>query len=138
MAQLAGSFAGILRLSVPAEKIEEMKLALAELEAEGLRIVVEAGTGEPPAPAPMRPFYLEVVGNDRPGIVRDISHTLAARGVNVEELSTECSSAPMSAEMLFRANAHLQVPAGVSEDDILTDLEKIAEDLVVDISLKPS
>ena len=53
---------------------------------------------------------LEIVGQDRPGIVRQISHALASFGVNVEELHTECSSAAMSGETLFKARATLSIP----------------------------
>ena len=53
---------------------------------------------------------LEIVGQDRPGIVREISHALASFGINVEELQTECASAAMSGETLFKARARLSLP----------------------------
>ena len=68
-----------------------------------------AASGHPSASH--RPMELELVGLDRPGIVREISMLLAQHEVNVEELSTDRSSAPMSGEMLFRARARVHVPA---------------------------
>ena len=79
---------------------------------------------------------LEIVGQDRPGIVREISHVLARYGVNVEELSSECASAPMTGEKLFKAVAHLQIPASCKQGELREELEKIANDLMVDISLE--
>ena len=80
---------------------------------------------------------LGFVGQDRPGIVRQISHALARHGVNVEELSTECASAPMSGETLFKAQARLFVPPDCDLTVLRRELEKIAADLVVDVSLQP-
>ena len=41
----------------------------------------------------------------------------------------------MSGESLFRANARLQIPEDVSLDDLRVDLERIASDLMVDITI---
>ena len=78
---------------------------------------------------------LEIVGHDRPGIIREITRVLAGQGVNVEELSSECVSAPMSGETLFKARVRLQLPARCDSAGLREELEKIASDLVVDISL---
>ena len=64
-----------------------------------------------------------------------ISKALAEHGVNVEELQTACESAPMSGEMLFKANARLRVPAHVEMSVLRQQLERIAADLVIDVSL---
>jgi glycine cleavage system regulatory protein len=78
---------------------------------------------------------LEIVGHDRPGIVREIARALAQQGVNVEELSSECVSAPMSGETLFKAQARLQLPPKCDAATLRRALEKIASDLMVDVSL---
>ena len=84
----------------------------------------------------MRPLRLHLVGQDRPGIVREIAQVLANRGVNVEELHTECQSAPMSAEVLFVATAKLRVSDELGINDLRSALEQIASDLMVDITLE--
>jgi glycine cleavage system regulatory protein len=75
------------------------------------------------------------VGNDRPGILRTVTGVLAAHGVNVEELSSECVSAPMGGGDLFQAKARVLLPAGVKLEGVRADLEKIATDLMVDLKL---
>ena len=133
MSRLGGQFAGILRIEVPSEKEQPLVAALKRLESQGLAVVVH-----PDQPKPIQPSrlsMLEIVGQDRPGIVRQISHALASYSVNVEELQTECESAAMSGETLFRARARLNVPRSCSVDEIRQKLEKIAEDLIVEISL---
>ena len=133
MSRLAGKFAGILRATVPDSRVEALLDALHALEARGLTIVVERSGIEQDRSA--RTLTLEFVGSDRPGIVREISHVLAQRGVNVEDLQTGCTSAPMSGEMLFRASARLGLPADLDVEDLRRTLESLAADLMVDVTL---
>jgi glycine cleavage system regulatory protein len=137
MCHLGGRFAGIARVEVAVEKLTALKRALHGLEADGLRIVVESGRGEAQAAAPGQAATLELVGNDRPGILRTVTGVLAGHGVNVEELSSECVSAPMGGGELFQARARVLVPAGVKLEKVRADLEKIATDLMVDLNLRP-
>lgn len=133
MARLAGKFAGILRVEVPAGKVDALKAELRELATGGLHIIVESGYEE--VASQTRSLRLELIGDDRPGIVRDISHALAERGVNIEELETESTDAPMSGGLLFKATARVRLPEGGSIDDLREALEDLAHDLMVDIAL---
>jgi len=136
MAHLAGKFAGILRVEVPTTQRDRLEKALAALESKGLRIVVGA-SAESPAGEPRQTMNLELVGLDRPGLVREVSRLLASQAINVEELSTDRSSAPMSAEPIFRAVARVNVPAGVNVVELRQSLERLAGDLMVEIQLAP-
>jgi glycine cleavage system regulatory protein len=133
MSRLGGQFAGILRVSVPAEQEAPLAAALSGLDARGLKVVVHPDQTITSLPAG-RLSLVEIVGQDRPGIVKEISHALADYGVNVEELNTECGSAAMSGETLFKARARLHIPDSCNVEEIRRKLEKIAEDLIVDIS----
>ena len=132
MCRLGGEFAGILRIELPVEKRQVLIDALKTLQSRGLTVVVRPG--EAAAATSGRLARLEIVGHDRPGIVRQITGALTAAGVNVEEFSSECVSAPMSGEMLFKANARLQLPDGCNVAALKTELEKIAGDLLADIT----
>ena len=134
MAHLDGRFAGLLRVHVPDARASELGDALRALEREGLRVQIEAGE-TPAADAKSRVIALELVGLDRPGIIRDVSRALAQRGVNVEELDTRCESAAMSGETLFRARARLRLPGNAKLEELRTTLEKLAGELMVDLSL---
>jgi glycine cleavage system regulatory protein len=137
MTRLAGKFAGILRAELPAEKVPDALRALAALEARGLRIVTEAAArpekSQEVAPLRMR---LELLGVDRPGIVREVSLLLANNGVNVEELVTNRVSAPMSGETLFEARASVAVPSSTDVATLRRALERTASDLMVDVKLE--
>jgi glycine cleavage system regulatory protein len=135
MAHLAGQFAGILRASVPEANAAALRTALQGLTSRGLQVVIARSSTDAPAPA-ARWLMLDLVGNDHPGIIRDLAHTLAQRGINIEELQTACTSAPMTGAMLFKATARLRVPREVAVADLRTALEQLAHDLVVDITLE--
>ena len=130
MAGLAGQFAGIVHFQVPDEKLESLAIALRALASENLVIVIAEGDGA--AAAAQRMVRLELVGNDRPGIVRDFSGCLARRGVSIEELHTEFESAPMSADPLFKVNALLAVPTELSDAELKRELEGLATEMMVD------
>ena len=134
MAHLAGQFAGILRVDVPDDRADNLIQALGQLDRQGLKVIVQKEIG-PEMFLPIASLRMELVGNDRPGIVREVSRVLAQRQVNVEDFQTECTSAPMSGEKLFRATAQLRLPAGLTRDQLQQDLEQIAQDLMVDIQL---
>ncbi len=134
MCHLGGEFAGILRVEISENKKVALLEALQKLQQNGLQIVVRADRPVSVS-ASGRQTNLELVGADRPGIVREITSALAKAGVNVEEFSSEIVSAPMSGEPLFKAAARLQLPAGCDVAALKNRLEKIAADLLVDVSL---
>ncbi|MCX7887516.1 MAG: ACT domain-containing protein [Verrucomicrobiae bacterium] len=137
MAHLGGQFAGILRVEAPAEKGEALLGALRALQARGLYVHVQRDAPVAAGAVSGRRAVIELVGQDRPGIVRQISHVLAKHNVNVEELSSECHSAPMSGETLFKAKVRVLIPETLPLARLRTALEEITADLMVDISVMP-
>lgn len=135
MCRLGGEFAGILSVDVSSERADELVKSLKSLEEAGLRVIVHAETGTPPATKGAL-ATLELVGQDRPGILRSVSGVLADHAVNVEELTSERVSAPMGGGTLFQATAVVSVPGTASLAAIRVDLEKIAADLMVDLKLQ--
>lgn len=134
MSHMAGQFAGILRVGVPAQAQDELKGALLALSGQGIRVQFAETAIE--ASGTWKPIGMELVGNDRPGIVRDITRLLSGQGVNVEHLVTDVRPAPMSSEPLFHAEAILGVPESLALDDLQQALETLADDLMVDLVLR--
>ena len=129
MARLAGQFAGIVLVEAPESLLEDLRT----LERQGLRIAVHSGTSIAPAAAAQPRLALEVVGNDRPGIIRDVARVLADSGVNIEELTTGVASGSFSGETLFRATALLRAPNAAAVDAVRDGLEQLGNELMVDI-----
>lgn len=137
MCHLGGQFAGILRVEVASTRVDELVGALHRLEKDGLRVIVHSEGNATTAKADGVVAVLEVVGQDRPGILRSVSGVFAAHEVNVEELASERVSAPMGGGTLFQARATVLLPAKVSVAAVRADLEKIATDLMVDFKVQP-
>ena len=127
MARLAGQFAGIVLVNAPESLIADLRA----LESEGLRITVQQGASV--AAVAGERLALEVVGNDRPGIVRDVARVLTEHGVNIEELTTGVVSGSFSGETLFRATAFVRAPDAAALAAIRAGLEFLGNEMMVDI-----
>lgn len=136
MARLGGKFAGIVLLTVPDANADALVEALGPIEAQGLLdiTVSRAASGAPAGRS--RPLTMELVGQDHPGIVHDISHALASHDVSIRELHTETTSAPMAGGALFNATAVLDVPEDIPIGQVRQRLEALANELMVDIELQ--
>jgi glycine cleavage system regulatory protein len=136
MARLAGHFAGVVQVHLPAEQAEGLISALPSLIERGLQASVVDSDWSLAQVDPRDTFRLELVGQDRPGIIRDISSALSSLGVNVQDLRTVVESAAMSGERLFRAQAELVPPANLELEKVRAALERLADELMVDMTLE--
>lgn len=137
MARLAGRFSGIVQVNVPDDAVDGLKQALDELRSDELELSLDTTRPEFVSENYVS-YVLELVGQDRTGIVHEISAAIATHGANVVELVTDCSSAPMSGEMLFSASARLRCPRDMAFEGLREALERLADDLMVDINLEES
>ena len=133
LAHLAGKFAGILLVNVPDEKVDALCAALRELEEKGLRVAIERGEAAAGAAASDKILKLDIVGNERAGMVREVTQTLTALCVNIEEFSSGVESAPFSGLEMFRATARLRAPPGLSAEVLRQSLERLAGEIMVDL-----
>jgi glycine cleavage system regulatory protein len=133
MSRLAGKFAGIVLVAVPDERLDALAADLTALQAQGLHVALER-TDEPVERESLR-LHLELLGADHPGIVAEVSASLAARGVSIEELTTNVREAPMAGGTLFEARAVLTAPPTTSTEALGSMLEELADELMVELRL---
>lgn len=133
MSHLGGKFAGILSINMNDIDVDTFIEDISNAEM-GLQLLCEVT--EPSLAAEYNNYYIELVGQNRPGIIHKISHVLAEFKANVEELSSEIVEAPMSGEQLFKANINIHLPVSISKLTIKKRLEKLANEFVADIKLK--
>jgi glycine cleavage system regulatory protein len=140
LSQLGGKFAGLILVSLPADGGSALESELSALAARGISVRVTATddvASKPGAvPVPGRAIALTVIGPDRRGIVREISHALAQRQINVLELDTDVQSAAMSAEMIFTARIDAWIPDTTNMDELSASLDEIAENMTLEIDLE--
>ncbi len=139
LSQLAGKFAGLISISVPAASTEALQAALKNLSETGSLSIrgVSAGLGQPAA-VQGQIVCLTILGPDRPGIVREFAAALSSRQINVVNMETYVSPAPMSAEMLFHARVEAQIPEGLDLAELGDTLDTIANEMDVDVQLAPT
>ena len=138
LAELAGAFAGIVLVSVPDARLAELNGALQNLD--GLLRVTVHGSGAQDADRqvvarPGRRFAFSVLGNDRPGIVRDVTGILTRHGITIDLFSSETRDAPMAGGTLFEATVTARVPDETDVAQAIADLEQLAGEIQVDLSL---
>lgn len=137
MCHLGGQFAGLMRVEIAADQAQALRTAVEALTQTGLQITMQSADVTA-SPVEGSLAMVDLVGQDRPGLLREITAVFARHGLNVEELESERAAAPLGGGTLFKANATVFVPAAVDLDAVGDDLEKIATDLMVDIQLAPS
>lgn len=133
LAELAGTFAGIVVVSVPDDRVGALRESLDLLDGL-LKVTVHAGSAQPVADD--RPeLTLGVLGNDHPGIVRDISAVLSRHAISIEDFTSETMDAPMAGGRLFEARVVARVPRDADLTAVRADLEELAAEILVEISL---
>ena len=133
MAQLAGKFAGIVVATVPDGRVDELLAAVRPLEAQGLLdITIEVADEAAPA-ADAIGFTLELLGQDRLGVIAELSHALADLGVSISELWTETREAPMAGGLLFEAKAELLAPADLDEAALIRSLADLSDEFDLEL-----
>ena len=132
MANVSGKFAGILRADLPDGQCEIFADKI-KSGVEGVQVTIELADRET-QPAGQC-YRLDLVGQDRPGIIHRISSALASHGATVEDLESEVVEASMSGEKLFKANITLCLGEGGNIDELGEILEQLANELIVDIEL---
>ncbi len=136
MAKLSGHFAGVVRVAVPGANVAALAEALRGLTEQGLVVTTtDADDGPTVAEPAGTKLSLRFLGHDRPGIVRDIAHALAVRGLNITELTSRVRSAPMSGEPMFEASTDLHAPDGTDLDALQDQLDDLAADMAMDLTV---
>lgn len=131
MANLAGKFSGIVLVSIASTERQAFETEIIELKKLGLS--VRATPVESVSELGRHTSILNLVANDRPGILSELTSALAALMVNVEELTTGCTPAPMSGGVLFNASLTVSIPDSLNDADLKAALEELADDLMVEI-----
>lgn len=135
MSNLSGKFAGIVLLEVSESRERELENALRSLDQRELHVSFERTS---PARSRHEHFVMvNIVANDRTGIVEEIADLLARYDINIETLSTSVADSPMSSGHLFKARFQANLPGEMSYDDLQQVLESASDDLMVELEEHP-
>lgn len=138
MAILGGEFAVIMLVSMAAPQVEILLAALPGQEkALGLRLELRQ-TRRPEATRDGRPYTLETVSLDTPGVLLSVTAVLKAHAINIEELETLTQPAPWTGAPMFRMRATIILGPAVSIPLLKTDLAMLEAERDLDITLRPA
>ena len=135
LSRLGGKYVGAVLVEVDEARLPELARAVGEVDSKGLHVSILAA-GEEAAGAGY-PVTVEVVGQDRPGIVREITAVLASLGINIEDLATSTQKSAWSGAPIFRAEARVVVPEAVAFEQVQSALEAISAEIMVDLTVTP-
>lgn len=134
LSRLGGKYVGSVLVALEGGSLPSLEAEIRKVDASGLRVsVVAAESGQQ---SDGDALTVELVGQDRPGIVREVTAVLAALGVNIDSLKTGTEHGAWSGEALFRAEAKVTLPSGVDQDQVQAALEAISGDVMVDFTVR--
>ncbi len=134
MNHFAGHFAGTIHLQVAPKDAATVSAALQGLTSEGLQVQL-ARSDAPPMAFGNRMLKVELSGPDRPGIIRELSASLAERSVSIHDLHTEILPPAERDQHLFRVQALLVVPENLADGTLRELLEQLASQMMMDVAL---
>ena len=132
LSHLGGKYVGAILVELDAGRLAELEAAVARLNAGGLHVAIVPTEGDVAVEG--KPLWFELVGQDRPGIVHEVTAVLVGLGVNIENFTTRTEIGSMSGEHLFRASARLTVPAATTPQAVQDAVEAISGEIMVDFA----
>ena len=131
MARLSGHFAGLVQITCLNEKADALTTALESLSSAELQISVareESASNEERSS-----YHLDVLGNDRPGILSEVTRALRTLEANIVEMETRLEPAPESGHGIFRTLATVTLAKTADPSELSQALEELSPDLQVSL-----
>jgi len=126
---LSGFFAGVIEVAVAQKDTKTLVADLNKINGLTCQIEIAESTLE----QVNSHLILELTANDRAGIVQEISSVIHHQGGNLIKLVSSQSSAPHTGQLMFKAKVQVEMKED-NLDDLVSALEHIADDLMVDIT----
>lgn len=135
LSRLGGLYVGSVLVELEPNRAEALRSAVRAVDAQGLEVRIAPAVDAPATEGDALQFSL--VGQDRPGIVHQVTEVLSGLAVNIETFETHISAEPHSGAPLFHMDARLRLPSGLQAAGVQAALEAISAEIMVDISLTP-
>jgi len=136
LSRLGGLYVGSVLVELEADRLDSLRAAVQAVDATGLEVRLAPALDTPGGAGEALQFSL--IGQDQPGIVRQVTAILTDLNVNIETFESQVSAEPHSGAALFHMDARLRLPPGLSADDVQATLESISAEIMVDMSLRPA
>ena len=136
MMVLGGSFAILMMVSGSEQAIQQLQSQEKQLGDELGSMVQMQITADRDAGEAGKPYAIEVVALDHPGIVRELSEFIAARNINIESLLTETYLAPHTGSTMFRLEMIVNIPGSVKTSEFKAALVEFCDQRNLDVLIE--
>ena len=136
LSRLGGKYVGSVLVELPEDRLDELDGAVRGIDAMGIKIDIIAAAEDEERSGLSQ--SIEIVGQDRPGIVREVTSALAKLEVNIDDFITKIEGSAWSGAPLFRAKAQIVLPVGLSTNKLREALEAISGEIMVDFVAEPA
>jgi glycine cleavage system regulatory protein len=133
LSRLGGLYVGSVLVELEPGSVDRLRAAVLEVDAQGLEVRIAPAVEAPGVAGEVVQFSL--VGQDRPGIVHQVTRILRDLDANIEAFDTRISVEPHSGAPLFHMEARLRLPPALGAEAVQAALEDISGEIMVDISL---
>jgi len=136
MAHLGGEFAMLALVVFDDKELSALEAEFDKLRNEGFKItLVQTEDDHAKKYAGWLPYQIEVLGADHEGIIYKVTRHLAQQGINIEDMETSTSPAPMSGTPLFKMEATVLVPPKLPFHKWSDALEEVGDKLNVTVEV---
>lgn len=129
-AHMAGMFTGFVEVLLPGENHQQLIDLLDNIDDLEVRSV-SATTSQPQC---VNYLSVDIMGNDKTGIVQELTDVLRKFNINIQSFDSRCESAPNWGSLMFKARAIIATPDGFDDSELKAALEALSNDLVIDIN----
>jgi glycine cleavage system regulatory protein len=136
LSRLGGLYVGSVLVALEADKLDALRSAVRAVDAHGLEVRIAPAVED--AAVAGEGLIFTLVGQDRPGIVRQVTAILSGLEVNIEAFDSSVVAEPHSGAPLFNMEARLRLPRGLDAAAVQAALEAISAEIMVDISVTPA
>jgi glycine cleavage system transcriptional repressor len=136
MAHLGGEFAMLMLVTIPEKAEPALEKDFKELHREGYQVALVQTKDDSKKHAGWLPYQIEVAGADHQGIIHEVAHHLASQNINIENMDTSTSPAPMSGTPLFTMKGVVLVPPKLNFHDWSDALEEVCDKLNVNVKIE--
>ncbi|WP_133468489.1 glycine cleavage system protein R [Paraglaciecola marina] len=129
---MAGHFAGFVEVNLPQDK----HLDLIECFSQHPDLKIHLLAGDLESSSQQKSAKIEIMGNDKAGIVQELTQVLSQFNLNIVKFDSNLESAPNWGGSLFKAKATITIAEDFDLDSLRETLEAVANDLMVDIEIE--
>ena len=138
MAVFGAEFGILVLVAASADEIATIVADIVRLEEKTGLVFTTRPTKSPEEhrPATVLPYMVTAEALDHEGIVRAVSRALHRAGVNIVSVHTTAYNAPVTGSPLFRLEAQIDVPHGVSVARVREAMGDVAERENIDVDVR--